>query len=120
MPDANTTQLPKKRDARSLLLRTAVLGAVLAVLIIGIDLAGYCSRFRVFKKIQLGMATTDAVEILRQYEIYCDTPPSSRGCLFDDYWRLYEIRFSEPQHIVTRKTFVYKHRKDSIVFRASR
>ena len=99
----------KNRSGR-ILTRGAVAGLLIALVLIFVDLSHYLSRSHVFSTIRLGMPEEQAIALLRRNGIYCYTDPTtSYRCRFDDFWRVYTISISQPQHLVTRKEFAFKH-----------
>lgn len=91
------------------LLRGIAFGLAAALIPILITLGSYLSRGSAYDRIQLGMSEQSALDILWHKRIYsCDSVPTSYRCSFDDFWRVYTIGISVPQHVVTLKAFQYK------------
>jgi hypothetical protein len=100
---------------RKNLIQATSLGALLALLVILTDVAGYLSRWSVFDQIQLDMPSSQALRVLRSNEISCDMLPSAYRCRFDDFWREYTIIIDAQQARVTRRAFVFKRHNSSIL-----
>lgn len=87
-----------------------MLGVLTAVLLLSVNVAKYISRSGVFDEIELNMPEDRGNQILQARGIYCNSTPSAYRCVFDDFWKVYTVTISGPEHIVTRKAFVFKRR----------
>jgi hypothetical protein len=92
------------------LIRGCILGGLTAVILLSVNVAKYISRSRVFDQVELNMPEDRANQILQARGIYCNSTPSTYRCVFDDFWRVYTVTISGPEHVVTRKAFVFKRR----------
>jgi len=97
---------PKRRIVKALRNGFAI-GISLAILLIFVEVVTHASRKNIFDRIGLGMTEASVKQILIQDGIYCETSRPEYRCIFDDLWKVYEVRFSE-QGFVVRKHFAYK------------
>ncbi len=113
------SQNSEPRNYRRTFICGLLVGVLVALILIGFDIAHFLSRSNIYEQVELNTPQAEALELLRSDEVYCQDAWISHRCTFDDYWRVYTITFSEtdPQHTVIRKFIAYKKHKRTVVRR---